>query len=132
MNSQITNINEARRAANSNTKAIEIIKEGYTFTDELGDGTLIAVTKPGRLAASYWITDGECDCPDFMKRGSYCKHILAYDIKQDEEEMMEALLRRMGSAPIAGSLKQRGIRKRLEPPSNLLPEVNRDRSNSQA
>ena len=91
MNSQPTNINTARREANSYAKAEEIIKEGYSFTDELGDGTLIAVVKPGRLAASYWITDGECDCPDFMQRGTFCKHTMAHSIKQDEEKMMEAL-----------------------------------------
>ena len=82
------NINEARRLANSYAKAEEIIKEGYQFTFE--NSGSIAVCKPGRLAASYWIVDGECDCPDFLNRGTFCKHTLANRILREEEESLEA------------------------------------------
>ena len=84
------NINQAINQANRLQRALTILKEGYKLTDELGDGSLIAVCKPGRLAASYWITDGECDCPDRAK-GNICKHELAWDVLKAEEEMMEAL-----------------------------------------
>ena len=85
------NINTAIAEALRMERALTILKEGYSFTDELGDGTLIAVCKPGKLAAAYWIMFGKCDCPDFMKTGRDCKHMIASEIKQDEEAMMEAL-----------------------------------------
>ena len=89
MNTNSTNnINTARREANSYAKALEILKEGYSFTRENEDS--IAVCKPGRLAASYWIVDGECDCPDFMKHGNFCKHTLANGILEEEAASMEA------------------------------------------
>ena len=77
--------------ANSYAKAIEIIKEGYTFSKDAETG-VIAVCKPGRLAASYWINVLEegCDCPDYMKHGKYCKHTLANGILEEEEASMEA------------------------------------------
>jgi SWIM zinc finger len=85
------NINEARRMANSYAKAQQIIKEGYTFHKD-ADSDVIAVCKPGRLAASYWINMLEpgCDCPDYRKHGKYCKHTLANGILEDDAANMEA------------------------------------------
>ena len=87
----MSNINTAIAEALCMERALNILKEGYSFTDELGDGTLIAVCKPGKLAADYWIMFGKCDCPDFMKTGRDCKHMIANEIKKADEEMMEAL-----------------------------------------
>ncbi len=83
----MSNINTAIAQANRFSRAIQIIKDGYCFTVE--NSGSIAVCKPGRLAASYWITDGECDCPDRMK-GNVCKHELAWEILEDERANMEA------------------------------------------
>jgi hypothetical protein len=87
----MNNINTARREANSYAKALEILKAGYTFTKD-AETEVIAVCKPGRLAASYWLNMMEpgCDCPDYMKRGNFCKHTMAWGILQEEEASMEA------------------------------------------
>ena len=86
-----TNATEALRVARAESKAKSIITEGYTF--EAQEGTsLIAVCKPGKLAAAYWIetaNDGfwqGCSCPSFQKSGAgYCKHTLALKRIQEEE-----------------------------------------------
>ena len=92
MNTTTNNINTARREANCYTKALQIIKEGYTFTKD-ADSEVIAVCKPGQLAASYWInmiSEG-CDCPDFQKHGTFCKHTMANDLIEDEAKMWESI-----------------------------------------
>lgn len=87
------NANEARRLANSYEKALTMAAEGYTF-EKMESGS-IAICKPGRLAASYWIgehldgTNG-CDCPDFTKNGSFCKHTI-FVLIEWEKEAQEAL-----------------------------------------
>ena len=87
------NAQQAIAQANRFDRARQIIKEGYTFTD-MGDGG-IAVCKPGKLAASYWI-DGPfckgCDCPDATKNGNRCKHMLAWEsINAEEAAELEGL-----------------------------------------
>jgi SWIM zinc finger len=84
------NINTARRLANSAAKAEQILKEGYRFEKD-ADSEVIAVIKPGRLAASYWLnmlSEG-CDCPDYLKNGSFCKHTIANGILEDEEASLQ-------------------------------------------
>lgn len=91
INNIANNINSARRAANCYAKAEQIIKEGYRFEKD-ADSEVIAVIKPGKLAASYWInllSEG-CDCPDFMKHGNFCKHTMANDLLEDEMAGLEA------------------------------------------
>jgi hypothetical protein len=87
------NAQEALQQANRLQRARAILAEGYTFHKDK-DSEAVAVCKPGRLAASYWInllSEG-CDCPDSMK-GNDCKHLLAWDIlqteKADEQANME-------------------------------------------
>jgi SWIM zinc finger len=88
------NINLAVQQANRYERAKTLLKEGYTFHKDQGSD-VVAVCKPGRLAASYWLnmlSEG-CDCPDFLKRGQPCKHMLAWDIleaKAMEEAGLEA------------------------------------------
>jgi len=91
MNFIPTNAVDALRLARAESKAKAIITEGYTF--EAQEGTsLIAVCKPGKLAAAYWIetaSDGfwqGCNCPASVANGgTFCKHLLAYDRLQAEE-----------------------------------------------
>ena len=88
-NTNTININEAIAQANRNTRALQIIEEGYTFTQD-ADTKMVAVCKPGKLAASYFIgehVDGSngCDCADKAKTGKPCKHEIAWNILQDEE-----------------------------------------------
>ena len=87
-----TNINTAIAEANRLNRAFEIIKAGYTFTKD-ADSDVVAVCKPGDLHASYWINmlSPGCDCPDHMRTGRPCKHMMALEIKKEEEAMMEAL-----------------------------------------
>ena len=87
-NTATININDAIAQANRNTRALQILKEGYKFTKEASGS--IAVCKPGELHASYFIgehVDGTtgCDCPDKAKTGKPCKHEIAWNILQDEE-----------------------------------------------
>jgi hypothetical protein len=88
------NAQEALQQANRLQRARAILAEGYTFHKDK-DSEAVAVCKPGRLAASYWInllSEG-CDCPDSMK-GNDCKHLLAWKLleteKADDAANMEA------------------------------------------
>lgn len=77
---------EANEQAKRLDRAKALLAEGYTFYRD-ADSEVIAVCKPGRLAASYFInmlTPG-CDCPDFLKTEQACKHMYAYEILQNEE-----------------------------------------------
>lgn len=87
----MNNINTAIAQATRFTRAIEIIKAGYTFHKD-ADSEVVAVCKPGEMKATYWInmlSEG-CDCPDRMKTGNRCKHELAWNIIEDERANMEA------------------------------------------
>src|SRR5207245_2019593 len=74
----------ALRLALRYERAKQILAEGYTFPRDEELQTIF-VCKPGRLFAHYWITDGKCDCPDFLKHADFCKHTLAVYL-QDEED----------------------------------------------
>lgn len=81
------NPQEAINQANRLQRARQIIKDGYTFTQE--PSGMVAVCKPGELFASYWIgehVDGTngCDCPDRAK-GNVCKHEIAWSLIQKRE-----------------------------------------------
>lgn len=78
------NIETAMRHARRLESAKEILNEGYTFPVDV-ELENIYVCKPGRLAASYIIHRGQCDCPDFIKHGDLCKHTLAAKILADED-----------------------------------------------
>jgi hypothetical protein len=88
------NASEALRYARTAERAQNILKEGYTFHRD-PNSDVVAVCKPGRLAASYWLNMLEpgCDCPDFRKHKDYCKHTLASEMleaREDEEAGLEA------------------------------------------
>jgi hypothetical protein len=54
---------------------------------------VVAVCKPGSLAAAYWLnmlSEG-CDCPDSLK-GNYCKHEMCWDAIQAEAKDVAAML----------------------------------------
>ena len=90
----MNNINTAIAQANRNTRAQQILKDGYTFTQEASGS--VAICKPGELHASYWIgeqVDGTngCDCADKAKTGLPYKHELAWNMLQDEEAQFEAM-----------------------------------------
>lgn len=79
---------EARDLAVRNERARQIIAEGYSFfADADPDMDLVAVCKPGSLAAAYWITQRGtvCDCKDFEGNRKHCKHIFAWQIVQAEK-----------------------------------------------
>lgn len=87
------NINDAIAQANRRERALNILEEGYTFTQE---NDMVAVCKPGELHASYWIgehvdSSTGCDCPDRVKTGKPCKHEIANDILQADEAHFEAM-----------------------------------------
>ena len=109
-------INQAIAQANRFTRAMNILKEGYTFHKD-ADREVIAVCKPGEEKATYWInmlTPG-CDCPDSMKNGNRCKHELAWSILEDEREMHGSTVCRIRSARSNGVLKTKeSLRKRVE------------------
>src|SRR5579859_6125884 len=87
------NINDARRLILREERARLILKEGYTFWPDAELDT-VAVCKPGRLAADYWIDGGKCDCPDFEAHGDFCKHVLAYDMVMEEAAQVAEMDRR--------------------------------------
>lgn len=76
--------------ANRFQRAQAILTQGYTFSQDVELNTVL-VTKPGRLAAEYTIgeqltgRDG-CSCPDFQRTGIPCKHMMAWEIVQKQEE----------------------------------------------
>ena len=82
---------QASRYIRTANRAETLVADGYTF-DEIG-AEMVAVTKPGKLAASYFINlhTAECDCPDFTGNGSFCKHLIAYAAIQEEARMWEAI-----------------------------------------
>jgi hypothetical protein len=85
------NAQEAMQQALRFERAKQIIKEGYTFHQD-ADSDVVAVCKPGSLAAAYWLnmlSDG-CDCPDFLKTHKPCKHMIAWEILEDDAANMEA------------------------------------------
>jgi hypothetical protein len=75
------NAQEAMMQALRFERAKQILKEGYTFHPD-ADSDVVAVCKPGSLPAAYWLNMLEpgCDCPDFLKRGQPCKHMIAWEI----------------------------------------------------
>ena len=77
------NIDQARRQISRTERAKEIIEAGYTFSFD-DEADTVAVCKPGRLAADYFILDGKCDCQDFQNHGDFCKHTLAAGLVQEE------------------------------------------------
>lgn len=80
---------EALRLARTEESAKQILEEGYTFELDT-ELEMVAVCKPGKESAAYWIFLGEgddllpqgCNCPDFLQRGGYCKHTLAWETWQ--------------------------------------------------
>ena len=78
------NAQQALQQARLHERAQAILAAGYQFIEDK-DTDVVAVVKPGRLAASYWInllSEG-CDCPDAMK-GNYCKHRAAWKLLQEQ------------------------------------------------
>lgn len=85
------NARDAWEEAVRKERAMEIM-DLYTFeTDEDG---IIRIYKQGRTyqicSADYTIypanhlTPG-CDCPDFVRRGKPCKHMIAAELRRDRE-----------------------------------------------
>jgi hypothetical protein len=81
---------EALRLIRTAELASKLIEEGYEF-ERVYD--MVLINKPGRLAFSYQIDlyTGECDCPDFINRGTYCKHTLCWAELESERAMWEAI-----------------------------------------
>ena len=97
-NTQPRNVQEALAQANRLQRAQQILKDGYTFTQD-ADTQMVAVCKPGELHAAYWIgehVDGTngCDCADRVKTQKPCKHEHAWELvkaeQADEARMWEA------------------------------------------
>ena len=96
MNFIPTNAVDALRLARAEEKAKAIIAEGYSF--ELNpEIQVVTVCKPGIPYADYFMNLSSvallpllplgCSCPSFQKSGAgYCKHTLAYERLQEEEE----------------------------------------------
>lgn len=84
--SEPRNAQEAMQQAVRLERAKAILAEGYRFVKDAGS-EVVAVCKPGMLKATYWInllSEG-CDCPDYMKTGLPRKHMVAYQLLQDEQ-----------------------------------------------
>ena len=88
------NATQALRLIRTTERANNLISEGYTFFEDK-EADYVAVCKPGREAASYFMStengDFKCECPDFVKNGDYCKHTICWGSMQDEAEMWEAI-----------------------------------------
>lgn len=87
LNIETKNPTEALRYARCAERAETLLREGYTFWKDVELET-VAVCKPKRLAASYWIDlrESRCSCPDFEQHGDYCKHLLAFKMKEEEDD----------------------------------------------
>ena len=69
-------------------RARQILDAGYTFWPDANMDS-VAICKPGRLFAEYSIYRGECDCPDFRNYGDFCKHTIAYYLRQQEDKHID-------------------------------------------
>lgn len=76
------------RYARSSEAARAILAAGYMFELDV-ELEIIFVYKPQAgnriVSADYMIDEDGCSCPDFLKRGSYCKHTLAAYLQQAAE-----------------------------------------------
>lgn len=89
---------EAARLATLAERAEQIIRDGYTFSRDAELGVTY-VCKPGHLLASYWITDGKCDCPARQREAlGTCKHQIAAEILRDEEKRVAAQVAQLEEA----------------------------------
>jgi hypothetical protein len=86
------NANDASRFFRTATYAAKIVAEGLYQFEQDAETKTVYVMKPGRLAASYTITEEDgCDCPNFLEHGGYCKHTLAWAEIKENAKMWEAI-----------------------------------------
>ena len=106
-------INEANRLS----RARQIIAEGYIFSYD-ADIDTVYVCKPGKLSFEYTIGDqitgrDGCSCPDFQKRGTACKHMLAWELLKEAQEAENAQVAEYEAMMSGAELETTGIDYRL-------------------
>ena len=99
---QPKDVQTALRLALRFERAKLILAEGYTFSvDE--EMQTVYICKPGRLFAHYIIYQGQCDCPDFTTHRDFCKHTLAYALRQEEDAQCEAYERMIADCEVVST-----------------------------
>lgn len=84
---------DARRQANSFTKALSMRKDGYR-AQQYGKTPVYAIFKPENTAKTNGYADYDvnltpgkiaCNCTDFEKHGKFCKHTLFAEMEQKRQ-----------------------------------------------
>lgn len=90
MMKDVSDIGQARRQIAVWEKAVKLFQQGYTAYETAQKGVW-GVYSPEGKAYTVNLNEQTCDCPDFVKREDYCKHVVGLHYQLDKEAEEDAL-----------------------------------------